>query len=100
MNIQEILQTLGIKSAPEEHHHRTQSFEQIDCPWCSPNTNRWRLGISTDGRSANCWSCGIHSPIETLTQASNFSLGEVLELLRSLSDPIKTTSRFKTRGKL
>jgi hypothetical protein len=43
---------------PGEHHHTTQGWVQVDCPDCSPGSQKWRLGLSLTKRGANCWTCG------------------------------------------
>lgn len=41
-----------------EHHHAREGWVQIDCPYCSPSSGRFRLGINVGKFYANCWACG------------------------------------------
>lgn len=41
-----------------EHHHVTKNRIGIDCPFCSPNSNKYRLGIHLFRNSVSCWVCG------------------------------------------
>lgn len=47
-----------------EHHHTTRNRIQIDCPHCSPDSGRFRMGLNR--YSAVCWSCGGHNLAATL----------------------------------
>jgi len=41
-----------------QHEHSREGWIQIDCPWCTPGTQRFRLGYSVNGGYLNCWQCG------------------------------------------
>lgn len=51
-----------------EHHHATINWIQFDCPFCSPNSNRFRMGYSIERKFCNCWMCGIHSTYSVLIE--------------------------------
>jgi hypothetical protein len=41
-----------------EHHHTTAGYVSVDCPLCSPNWNKFRLGYNLRSGFMSCWSCG------------------------------------------
>lgn len=45
-----------------QHHHTTKNRISVDCPFCSPNSNKFRLGIHLVRESVNCWICGKVPP--------------------------------------
>lgn len=63
---QTLLNDLRVPVAPEHHHHTRHGWVQFDCPFCSPGTQRWRMGYSIERGSINCWFCGRHRLWETL----------------------------------
>ena len=86
MDVQSALRELRIPIAPDDHHHSTRRFVNIDCPHCSPDSNKYRLGISLTGEYANCWTCGRHSVVESLVVIVGASRrGVVLDLFRSIT---------------
>lgn len=96
MNVSEILSELEIPTAPEGHHHRTKGWEQIDCPHCSPNSHRWRLGIPTNNkRVAVCWTCGTHPLARTLSLISSRSIEEINNLLLDFGGGDKKETIFE-----
>lgn len=69
MYLNELLDELGIPYVQHgEHQHATSNFLQVDCPWCSPGSNRYRMGLHKSSHFANCWSCGSHSLYGTLRE--------------------------------
>lgn len=49
-----------------EHHHTTKGFVNLDCPFCSRNTSKYRLGYSLSYHYCSCWVCGYHHPTKVL----------------------------------
>jgi len=81
MTLIEILDELNIPTAPEDHHHCREGWIQTDCPYCSPDTQRWRLGINEQHFYCNCWSCGRHSLTEALSMLSSTQKRDVWQIL-------------------
>jgi len=77
MTIIEILDELRIPTAPEGHHHSTEGWQSIDCPFCSPGSNAFRCGISESYGNVSCWVCGTHRLWDTLAEASGRPIQEV-----------------------
>lgn len=58
----EVLQKYGIEQ--RQHSDRAsnagENWIQVDCPFCSPNSGKFRLGVHRYTGSWNCWLCGPH----------------------------------------
>ncbi len=64
-----------------EHNHATSGWCQVDCPSCTPNSGRFRLGLPLHVRNVcNCWSCGVRPFLLTLAKLT----GESFDVLRGL----------------
>lgn len=92
-NIQQFLTDYRVSFHDQSgHSHATRGWIQTDCPQCSPDSGWFRLGISTSGRSANCWVCGpikVFSCIKSLTGAPSDQIIALLKGARpSVSDTI------------
>lgn len=62
MTFQELCKQLGVPYREAgQHHHVSQGFIGIDCPFCSPNSGRFKLGYHVRGRFMTCWTCGWQS---------------------------------------
>lgn len=97
MNINEVLDTLGIPYAEGgTHHHVRMGWKGIDCPSCSPNSSKYKLGLR--GWVASCWSCGKVSITWALSEASGQPYSRVRELLGGLDRGLPYEKR--PRGKL
>ena len=66
MILRELLAKHGIPVAADNHHHARRGWLQFDCPFCSKNSRRYRMGYSISRGSVNCWVCGKHSLKQTL----------------------------------
>ena len=96
MTLVEFLQTRNIpfRQTGEHHHVSSAGFVGVDCPFCSPNSGRFRLGVRENLRSANCWTCGYHSARECLAELTGLTWQEIKAELGELGsepdyEPIK-----------
>lgn len=82
MTVTDIIEELGIPTAPDGHHHTTHGRVQIDCPYCSPRSEKWRLGIKTEYWTGwcNCWTCGSKRLADTLAETAGVSVPSVLAM--------------------
>ncbi len=64
-----------------QHEHARHGWVQIDCPFCSPRSSRFRLGINLVGGYANCWSCGHRRLLDVLHEALRLPYSECNGLL-------------------
>lgn len=85
VSIKEILREAGVdfKEYPN-HEHTTQGAINVDCPWCSPNIQHYRLGIGLAGQWASCWSCGGKSVLEVIQKVTGKPWLLCREMLRDL----------------
>lgn len=96
--IQDVLSTLGIPFREAgEHHHVSPGWIGLECPQCSPNSGRFRLGVNLEYRYASCWQCGSVSLRYALQQATGRVLDweEIDRLLGGLPPPAR---RHKPKG--
>ena len=61
MNVIDLLQEHRIDYRSEGHEHCRPGWVQLDCPFCSAGSGRYRLGVNLTYAYTNCWSCGSHS---------------------------------------
>lgn len=79
-DIHKLLKDQHIPQAPDGHPHRTEGWVSIHCPFCIGSKD-FHLGISENGRAANCWRCGTHSVAESLSKTLNIPVGKAIHLL-------------------
>jgi len=101
MNIEEILDELGIEIAPQGHHHVSDSWVGLDCPWCSPGSKAFRMGIPRNSPGfANCWICGVKSLWKTLSEASGRPIRETAELCSTLEGVRPANAKLGAKNRL
>lgn len=98
MEFRELLEEHGIDTAPAGHDHNTAGWINFDCPWCSPGWVHYRMGYNIRGRFVNCWACGRHELVSTVTELLGKSTGVVSRLLRDIPEGQKVDK--VPRGKL
>lgn len=81
-----------------EHHHATSGRLQIDCPYCSSNTDKFRMGIATDLSRSNCWTCGIKNPLNVIADLLHQPYSVVKGLVSELE--LERIERLPIQGKL
>lgn len=85
INIQELLSENRIDYRTEGHEHCRSGWIQIDCPFCSPDSNRFRMGIHIKHIYANCWHCGYKSlPYLLRKLLPRLSAKEILNLSKQI----------------
>lgn len=67
-----------------EHQHATLNWLNVDCPECSPGSQRYRLGIHLGSHAANCWSCGPVNVTTALAALTRQPWGAVRTVVRGL----------------
>lgn len=67
---------------PGEHHHATTGRLQVDCPFCSSGSKKYRMGIALSAAFANCWVCGPHKILETLVGVTKQPWSECKQFLK------------------
>ena len=97
MKFEEILEKYNIEYRTEGDHCRP-GWVQIDCPYCSKDAQRFRLGYNIESKYVNCWMCGSHNLIQTLMLLTGLRPAQCVKLLDGFSEHVKTN--IKTVGKL
>jgi len=92
MNFIDLLNECHIPNRTEGHEHCRPGWVQIDCPWCSPESGRFRLGYNMEYGYSNCWHCGS-KPVEVLLRKL---LGVRFWEAKSLLKDIRTKRRSKS----
>jgi hypothetical protein len=84
--IVEILEAHGVPyKLSGQHHHVRVAWVGTDCVRCSPNSGRYRLGFTLDGRRANCWACGRMDVAASLAALCRLPLGQAIGLRAGLT---------------
>ena len=100
MNIIELLQNFDIPHKMHgEHHHTSKNFVQVDCPQCSKNSGRFRLGLGLNIHSANCYICGRLPFSEVLSLLTGQPTNKLWSLLNYHSQLI-LRKKLSHKGKL
>lgn len=96
MNITDLFEEHGVEfRRAGEHHHVTRKYIGIECPFCSPNLGKFRLGLRIVGKPyATCWQCG---PIRLGDLFS--ALGIPVQQLHGLDD-VPESKAIKHQGSL
>lgn len=82
MQITEVLSKLRIPyRVPGTHTHARAGWVQIDCPYCSPRSDRFRMGINLDKGYCNCWMCGGRRLIAVLGELTRLSGAECKSII-------------------
>lgn len=99
MKFTEIIDKYNIPRAPSEHHHQTEGWINLDCPFCSRDSHRYRMGYNISGGFTNCWVCGPHSLFSVVKAYTDLPNHKVKELLDQLDDVVDRRPE-KERGHL
>ncbi len=101
-SLEEVLNDLRIPFRKlGEHHHTTFGRISVDCPFCSKDSNHFRLGIRINGRGASCWKCGSKPISEVLAELSGQPLNRIYELTKGFLDSSPSFSKIEDkRGRL
>ena len=82
MNVEQLLRESGVEFKRHgEHHHVSRGWVGVDCPRCSPNSHRYRLGFHVGRLFASCWSCGWR-PLRDALADLGVPTGSLRELSR------------------
>ena len=86
MNFLELCQEHNVRFKRHgEHHHTRFGWLQLDCPQCSPDSGRFRLGYNLNKGYATCWTCGHINLTELLHELFGLPWNVCKELKNGLS---------------
>lgn len=97
MQLRDLLDEHRIPVMESGHHHNTVGWLQLDCPFCSPNSGKWRLGYNLAGRFFSCWTCGSHRAADTLAALLNEPLPVCLKLLGQVEGERRVQPKHRGR---
>ena len=98
MNFKEMLSKYNIPIGPMNHYHCRENWVNIDCPYCSRDTQGWYMGINLHYNYISCWRCGAHPLINTLMEITGEPYHKIKGLLDDLD--ISYVKKEKPKGKL
>lgn len=96
MDIKDVFEQYNIHIAPENHEHVRPGWVQIDCPFCSKGSERYRLGYNLIFNYCNCWNCGHHSIISVLVEILGINYKKAKGIL---SDVVATAPKDRSEHK-
>lgn len=89
MTLQELLDHFGVEyKNAGEHHHVTSGWIGVDCPYCSPDSHHFRMGLQIGRERSNCWICGSHFFWSALNRVTEFATS--ISALEKMLDPMET----------
>jgi len=74
VNFLTLCQDYNIDTAGPEHHHVSQGWIGIHCPFCAGKQN-FHMGFNISKEFFNCWRCGPHSLRDTLERLTGQAFG-------------------------
>lgn len=78
MHVLDLLNENNVQFLSEgEHHHITSGWIGLDCPECSPDSNKIRLGFNLSFSYFSCWVCGYLPFRRTLADILNVPIGKI-----------------------
>lgn len=92
MDIEQLLRDLNIPYIVEGHKHSTAGWVNVHCPFC-PGSQDFHLGIHTESGAANCWRCGSHSTVETISKILHISNKQARDFLAKYQQNASTKFR-------
>lgn len=101
MNVQSLLAELRIPyRTAGQHEHARPGWIQIDCPYCSPSSNRFRLGINLAKGYASCWCCGGKRLVDVMSAVTRQPIRVCYEWLHQLKWDTVAHIQPRRSGKL
>lgn len=98
MTFEELLEEHHIPVAPGGHHHVSGDWIGFDCPYCSPNSQRFRMAFNPHSGAVNCWVCGVQKLTPVLAEMLNLPLHKARELSSKIQFERSSGYAEKTEG--
>lgn len=79
--IADIFKEYRVETAPLNHRHVRSGWVGVDCPSCSPGSQKFRLGFNLTTGGVSCWVCGkVTNPVRTLATLCRVSEADAARL--------------------
>lgn len=86
INLYDVLEKYKIKFVKSgQHHHATRGWINVDCPLCSPASQKYRLGINLTTTICNCYVCGPQSLVNVVALVSGTHYNAIKQDLQHLT---------------
>jgi hypothetical protein len=95
----DVLDRYGVPYRTEGHEHCREGWVQIDCPFCSPGWEHFRMGYNLAFGAVNCYACGRHSTVSVLHEVTGEPYAVCKALLEGLVDEFDLRPE-RPRGRL
>ena len=95
MNVQSVLQEIGVICVGVGHKHGRSGWINFDCPFCGRGSKKYHMGFNTAGKYTHCWKCGKHSLYDTFLE-----LGIGKSTIRSVIAEIRPENALKEKKAL
>lgn len=100
-NIDDFLKLHNVNTVGPEHHHVRHGWIGVDCPDCSPDWHRYRMGFELTTGRCRCWFCGAKNPVKMLSRLCGVNytdakvvLGNVDLYIPKIEDDLRGTLRL------
>jgi len=101
MDLQQFLSTHSVPCKQEgEHHHARSGWIQVDCPFCSKGSGRYRLGINLSHGYCNCWICGSRRLVEVMVALTGITYPVAYALAKEIGWSKKPQERIVGKLKI
>lgn len=97
MTLTEFLSENNVSFQEAGHRHVTTGYVGVDCPRCSPNSQKYKLGIREELNGASCWTCGRIGVLEALVELTGLTYPQVKEAIGERQEAVEREER---RGRL
>lgn len=100
MNMEEFFHQERIPLAPARHHHSRKGWLNLDCPFCSKNEKRWRLGYNINGDYFSCWTCGPKQTVATVALLLGLTFSQAKQRLSGVKREKRAVEKTVAAGVL
>lgn len=83
MNLQDIFSRFNVESVTN-HKNIRKGWLGVDCPYCSPGHNKFKMGFEISSGRCNCWTCGRCNAVQTLAILCRIPMQESYEIWQGM----------------
>lgn len=94
MNLVDVLKDRGVDARQHgQHHHARRGWVQFDCPFCGKDTSKFHLGYNARGGYFNCFRCGPHDAVKTVSEMLSIPWKDAQAIVASSGGRIKAPDK-------